>query len=72
MQRCDGLGISGVTLHSCRYAWAERSADNGYPERYAQRALGQNSRIVHRAYARKAQDELPSLDGIRGSQPQSQ
>jgi integrase len=61
-QRCAGLGIKGVTLHSYRYAWAERSANAGYPERYAQRALGQNSKIVHRAYARKAQGQLPSLE----------
>jgi integrase len=61
-QRCAGLGIKGVTLHSYRYAWAERSADNGYPERYAQRVLGQNSKIVHRVYAKKAQKQLPSLE----------
>lgn len=61
-QRCIGLGIKGVTLHSYRYAWAERSANSGYPERYAQRALGQNSKIVHRAYAKKAQGMLPSLE----------
>jgi len=61
-QRCEGLEIHGVTLHSYRYAWAERSANAGYPERYAQRALGQNSKIVHRAYARKAQGQLPSLE----------
>lgn len=61
-QRCQGLGIKGVTLHSYRYAWAERSADSGYPERYAQRAMGQNSKMVHRAYARRAQAELPSLE----------
>jgi hypothetical protein len=61
-QRCDGLDIKGVTLHSYRYAWAERGADTGYPERYAQRVLGQNSKIVHRAYAKKAQGELPSLE----------
>lgn len=24
-QRCDGLGIKGVSLHSYRYAWAERA-----------------------------------------------
>jgi hypothetical protein len=24
-QRCQRLGIKGVTLHSYRYAWAERS-----------------------------------------------
>ena len=61
-QRCDGLGIKGITLHSYRYAWAERSADNAYPERYAQRVLGQNSKMVHRAYAKKAQGQLPSLE----------
>ena len=61
-QRCQGLGIKGVTLHSYRYAWAERSANNGYPERYAQRVLGQGSKIAHRAYAKKAQKELPSLE----------
>jgi acyl-CoA thioesterase FadM len=24
-QRCKGLGIQGVTLHSYRYGWAERA-----------------------------------------------
>ena len=61
-QRCRGLGISGVTLHSYRYAWAERAKIAGYPERYAQEALGHNSKAVHRAYARKAQVVLPSLE----------
>jgi integrase len=54
-QRCRGLGISGVTLHSFRYAWAERAKQCGYPERFAQEALGHNSKTVHRAYARKTQ-----------------
>ncbi|HWQ91039.1 MAG TPA: hypothetical protein VN673_05155 [Clostridia bacterium] len=61
-QRCDGLEIKGVTLHSYRYAWAERAANAGYPERYAQRVLGQSSKIVHRVYAKKAQKQLPSLE----------
>ena len=61
-QRCHGLGISGVTLHSYRYAWAERAKQCGYPERFAQEALGHNSKAVHRAYARKAQMSLPSLE----------
>ena len=39
-QRCRGLGIEGVTLHSFRYAWAERARIAGYPERFAQEALG--------------------------------
>jgi integrase len=56
------LGIEGVTLHSYRYAWAERGAIAGYPERFAQKALGHNSKAVHRAYARKAQVTLPPLE----------
>ncbi|MGD0061760.1 MAG: tyrosine-type recombinase/integrase [Verrucomicrobiia bacterium] len=60
-QRCGGLGIWGVSLHSYRYAWAERAKKAGYPERFAQEALGHNSKAVHRAYARKAQVELPPL-----------
>ena len=61
-QRCEGLGIKGVTLHSYRYAWAERAKICGYPERFAQEALGHNSKAVHRAYARRAQVRLPSLE----------
>lgn len=60
-QRCDGLGIKGVSLHSYRYAWAERAKTAGYPERFAQEALGHNSKAMTRAYSRKAQVELPSL-----------
>jgi len=60
-QRCAGLGIKGVTLHSYRYAWAERAKAVGYPERFAMENLGQNSKAVHRAYSRKAKVELPSL-----------
>ena len=61
-QRCEGLGIKGVSLHSYRYAWAERAKQCGYPERFAQEALGHNSKAVHRAYARKAKMRLPSLE----------
>jgi integrase len=60
-QRCKGLDIKGVTLHSYRYAWAERAKTAGYPERFAMENLGHNSKAVHRAYARKALVELPSL-----------
>jgi hypothetical protein len=28
--RCRQLGIQGVTLHSYRYAWAERAKTGGY------------------------------------------
>jgi len=61
-QRCRGLGIEGVSLHSYRYAWAERAKSCGYPERFAQQALGHNSKAVHRAYAKKAQVKVPSLE----------
>ena len=61
-QRCDGLGIHGVSLHSYRYAWAERARRSGYPERFAQEALGHNSKAVHRAYARKAKVIVPALE----------
>jgi integrase len=60
-QRCMGLDIKGVSLHSYRYAWAERAKKAGYPERFAQEALGHNSKAIHRAYARRAQVELPPL-----------
>jgi hypothetical protein len=49
-------------LHSYRYAWAERAKRYGYPERFAQEALGHNSKAVHRAYARKAKVKLPFLE----------
>lgn len=61
-QRCRGLGIEGVSLHSYRYAWAERARKSGYPERFAQEALGHNSKAVHRAYARKAKVVIPALE----------
>lgn len=61
-QRCEGLGIKGVTLHSYRYAWAERALKCGYPERFAQQALGHNSKAVHHAYSKHAEVTVPSLD----------
>jgi len=61
-RRCVGLGIDGITLHSYRYAWAERALKAGYPERFAQAALGHNSKAVHRAYARKAKVIIPTLE----------
>ena len=61
-QRCRQLGITGVTLHSYRYAWAERAKTVGYPERFAQEALGHNSKAVHRAYAKRALMKITSLE----------
>ena len=59
---CRRLKIKGVTLHSYRYSWAERAKSAAYPERYAQEALGHNSKAVHRAYSKNAQVIIPALE----------
>jgi len=45
-------------------SWARHSHTRrcGYPERFAQEALGHNSKAVHRAYAKRALMKLPSLE----------
>lgn len=55
-------GVSGVSLHCYRYAWAERAKTCGYPERFAMQNLGHGSEAVARAYAKKAKVMLPSLE----------
>jgi len=50
-----------ITLHTYRYAWAQRAKVCGYPERFAQEALGHNSKAVHRAYAKRAKVKIPAL-----------
>lgn len=62
VKRLATVGVAGVSLHSYRYAWAERAKEAGYPERYAMQALGHSSKAVHRAYAKKAHFKLPSLE----------
>jgi integrase len=77
IRRCKLVEVSGVTLHSYRYAWAERALKCGYPERFAQQALGHTSKAVHHAYAKNAEVTVPSLDdwaesfeaGKRSEQP---
>jgi len=61
-RRCHKAGVAGVTLHCYRYAWAERAKVVGMPERFAQAALGHNSKAIHRAYAKKAVIIAPSLE----------
>ena len=61
-RRCHVAGVEGVSLHSYRYAWAERAKSCGYPERWAQNALGHNSRAVHEAYAKEARAICPSME----------
>ncbi|MGE3308682.1 MAG: tyrosine-type recombinase/integrase [Limisphaerales bacterium] len=60
--RIRGLDIKGISLHSYRYAWAERARNAGMPERFAQESLDHGSKAVHRAYAKKAQVNLPCLE----------
>ena len=55
-------GISDITLHCYRYAWAERANSAGMPERFAQAALGHSSTAIHHAYAKKAIVIAPSLE----------
>jgi integrase len=61
-RRCCLLKIEGITLHSYRYAWAERAKRFGMPERFAQGALGHGSVAVHRGYAKDGVVVCPSLE----------
>jgi len=59
---CRITAPRGQEPRNRRYAWAERAKTVGYPERFAQEALGHNSKAVHRAYAKRALMKLPSLE----------
>ncbi|MDD5261323.1 MAG: tyrosine-type recombinase/integrase [Methylacidiphilales bacterium] len=61
-RRCCILGIKGRSLHSYRYAWAERAYSAGMPEREAMAHLGHKSSAIHRAYARKADNVTMPLE----------
>lgn len=61
-QRCKQLAINGVTLHCYRHAWAKRAKLAGFPERYAQLALGHNSRAIHEHYAGVDEASIPALE----------
>src|SRR5207248_11336760 len=61
-RRCRVAAVSGVSLHSYRHSWAQRAKACGYPQRFAQVALGHNRRAVHEAYAKGALVILPALD----------
>lgn len=70
-RRCRLLEIKGISLHSYRYAWAERAYSAGYGERFAQAALGHKSRSVHYAYAKRAVVVCPPLeDGLKELVPE--
>ena len=68
-RRRNLVGVSGVSLHSYRYAWAERARTCGYPERFAMENLGHGSNAVAHAYAKKAHVMLPSLEEYERKQP---
>lgn len=69
-RRCARVGIKGITLHSYRYSWAERAKSVGYPERFAQEALGHQSKAIHRVYSKHAQVILPPLESYeKGGNP---
>ncbi|HWX22253.1 MAG TPA: tyrosine-type recombinase/integrase [Candidatus Binatia bacterium] len=40
---CKKAGVQGVTLHSYRYAWAERARIAGYPERFPNAMIAANA-----------------------------
>ncbi len=70
-RRCRVARVSReVSLHSYRHSWAERAKSCGYPERFAQQALGHSSRAVHEAYARAALVVCPALDEFEAKQNQ--
>jgi integrase len=68
-RRCRIAGIKGVSLHSYRHAWAQRAKSCGYPQRFAQEALGHSSRAVHEAYAKGALVICPALDQYEQCSP---
>jgi integrase len=61
-RRCKMLGIEGRSLHSYRYAWAQRARAAGMPEREAMNHLGHESRAIHAAYAGGAQVAVLPLE----------
>lgn len=69
---CKRVGVQGVSLHSYRYSWAERAKVAGIPQRWAQAALGHNSKAVHDAYARNALVVCPPIDEMRAAVPPPQ
>jgi hypothetical protein len=57
------LGYSCGALGGEPGYWFGQALFNApYPERFAQEALGHNSKAVHRAYAKNALMKLPSLE----------
>lgn len=58
-RRCRVAGIHGVSLHSYRHAWAQRAKSCGYPQRFAQEALGHSSNARPRGLCERRGCHLP-------------
>jgi integrase len=54
-KHCRRLGFQGISLHSYRYAWAQRAYAAGMPMREAMAHLGHGSKAVHQAYSEQAE-----------------
>lgn len=61
-RRCATVGITGLSPHCYRYAFAERCRASGVPERAAMEMMGHQSACVNRAYARKARFVTSGLE----------
>ena len=61
-RRCRIARVEGVSLHSYRHSWAQRAKACGYPQRFAQEALGHSSKAIHEAYAKGAEVICPPLE----------
>ncbi len=57
-----------VSLHSYRYAWAERANTFGMPLREAMAHLGHQSRAIHHAYSEKAEVIMMPLEYYEAEQ----
>ena len=51
----DRLGFTDISLHSYRYAWAQRAKSYGMPMREAMAHLGHGSKAIHHAYSDSAE-----------------
>lgn len=61
-KRCKRLKFENISLHSYRYAWAQRAKQAGLEVRFAQAALGHNSRAMAEYYAKDAVVVCPAID----------
>ena len=64
-RRCNLVGVSGVSLHSYRYAWAERAKTCGYPERFAMENLGTQQQGNVSCVCEEGQGDVALTGGIR-------